>query len=78
MKKDIKKLKSLKESEINYQDIAKTDSTFWKDAQVKLPGNKKAISIRIDEDVLKWLKKQGKGYQSRINSILKSYMNHHV
>jgi uncharacterized protein (DUF4415 family) len=32
------------------------------------------VSIRIDEDVLAWFKSQGKGYQTKINEILKTYM----
>ena len=38
-----------------------------------VPPSKKAISFRVDEDVLEWFKSQGKGYQSRMNAILRSY-----
>jgi uncharacterized protein (DUF4415 family) len=40
------------------------------------PITKKAISIRLDSDVLEWFKHQGKGYQSMINTVLRSYINH--
>jgi uncharacterized protein (DUF4415 family) len=40
------------------------------------PITKKAISIRLDSDVLEWFKNQGKGYQSMINTVLRSYINH--
>jgi uncharacterized protein (DUF4415 family) len=40
------------------------------------PITKKAISIRIDDDVLDWFKSQGKSYQSLINTVLRSYANH--
>ena len=38
---------------------------------------KTQVTLRIDEDVLTWFKKQGKGYQTRINSLLKAYKEAH-
>jgi uncharacterized protein (DUF4415 family) len=46
----------------------------WSDAVLVIPARKKAISIRVDEDVLDFFKKQGDGYQRRINAVLRSYM----
>jgi uncharacterized protein (DUF4415 family) len=46
----------------------------WSDAVLVIPSKKKAISIRVDEDVLDFFKKQGDGYQRRINAVLRSYM----
>lgn len=46
----------------------------WSDAALVIPGKKKAISIRVDEDVLDFFKKEGAGYQRRINAVLRSYM----
>lgn len=46
----------------------------WSDAVLVIPPKKKAISIRVDEDVLDYFKKQGAGYQRRINAVLRSYM----
>ena len=48
---------------------------FWKNARVVLPVAKQAISIRLDEDVLAYFKTLGPGYQSRINAVLRSYMD---
>ena len=53
----------MKDSQIDYSDIPETDENFWKDAKLTLP-EKKAISIRLDKDILDWLKAGGKGYQS--------------
>jgi len=39
-----------------------------------MPRTKPAITIRLDPDVLEWFKAQGKGYQTRINAILRLYM----
>jgi uncharacterized protein (DUF4415 family) len=46
----------------------------WSDGVVVIPAKKKAISIRIDEDVLDYFKSDGDGYQGRINAVLRSYM----
>ena len=46
----------------------------WSDAVLVMPAKKKAISIRIDEDVLDFFKEEGVGYQRRINAVLRSYM----
>lgn len=46
----------------------------WSEAELVLPARKKAISIRVDEDVLDFFKKEGAGYQRRINAVLRSYM----
>jgi uncharacterized protein (DUF4415 family) len=46
----------------------------WSNAVLVIPAKKKAISIRVDEDVLNFFKKEGDGYQRRINAVLRSYM----
>jgi uncharacterized protein (DUF4415 family) len=46
----------------------------WSEAVLVVPPKKKAISIRMDDDVLDFFKKQGPGYQRRINAVLRSYM----
>ena len=46
----------------------------WSDAVLVMPAKKKAISIRVDEDVLDFFKKEGEGYQRRMNAVLRSYM----
>jgi uncharacterized protein (DUF4415 family) len=46
----------------------------WGELVLVIPPKKKAISIRVDEDVLDYFKKQGAGYQRRINAVLRSYV----
>jgi len=46
----------------------------WSNAVLVVPPKKKAISIRLDEDVLDFFKREGEGYQRRINAVLRSYM----
>ena len=46
----------------------------WSQARVVMPPSKQIISVRIDRDVLAFFKSQGRGYQTRINAVLRSYM----
>ena len=46
----------------------------WSNAVIVVPPKKKAISIRVDPDVLDFFKNEGPGYQSRINAVLRSYV----
>jgi len=46
----------------------------WSEAVLVIPPKKKAISIRVDEDVLDYFRKEGTGYQRRMNAVLRSYM----
>lgn len=56
--------------------MPKLAQNFWKEAEMIPPKNKKAVSLHIDRDVLDWFKGQGKGYQSLMNSVLKSHVEH--
>lgn len=68
----------MKDSEIDYSDIPELDEEFFKNAKVVLPEPKTAVSIRLDKDVIAWFKKQGGGYQTKINAVLKTYVKAHV
>jgi uncharacterized protein (DUF4415 family) len=47
----------------------------WSKATIVYPVEKQAVSIRLDRDVLDFFKASGKGYQTRINAVLRSYMD---
>lgn len=64
----------LKDEDIDFSDIPELDDSFFEKAAVSWPPGKKQLTIRLDEDVLYWLKSQGKGYQTRINHILRAAM----
>ena len=49
----------------------------WSRAQVDMPRPKQAISVRLDADVLDFFRAGGRGYQTRINAVLRSYMEAH-
>ena len=71
---DFKALETMKDQDIDFSDIPPLDNTFFDDATLRLPRRKKSLSIRLDPDVLEWFKHQGKGYQTRINAVLRMYM----
>lgn len=56
-------------------DWAEFKDIDWSDTVVVMPVKKKAISIRVDEDVLDFFKQDGEGYQRRMNAVLRSYMH---
>ena len=58
-------------------DAQPTDLEFWKDAKVVLPERKQPITLRIDREVVSWFKAQGLRYQSRMNAVLKAYVQAH-
>jgi len=57
-------------------DAHATDSAFWKSAQVVLPSPKEVVTMRLDADLLRWFRRE-RGYQTRINAILRAYMQAH-
>ncbi len=65
--------KEIEEAVRNDPDAVPVDFD-WSEAILVIPPKKKAISIRVDEDVLDYFKKEGAGYQRRINAVLRSYM----
>jgi uncharacterized protein (DUF4415 family) len=80
-KTDWKRLGSLRDKKIRSAieadpETRPTDANFWKKAKVTLPRPKQTITIRLDADLLGWLRRQ-EGYQTRINAVLRTYMEAH-
>ena len=76
---DWERIKNMTESEIEAAaasdaDAQATDEAFWANAEVVMPQPKRAISLRVDSDVLEWFKSHGRGYQTRMNAVLRAYM----
>lgn len=74
MKSDLARLDRMKESDIDYSDIPPLGEEFFTKATVPWPPAKQQLTIRLDADVLEWLKAAGRGYQTRINRILRAAM----
>jgi len=79
IRSDLDRLRKLTDAEIdasiaNDPDWQEFKDIDWSKAVLVIPPKKKAISIRVDEDVLDYFKKEGAGYQRRMNAVLRSYM----
>jgi uncharacterized protein (DUF4415 family) len=82
-KSDWAKVDAMTDAEIEAQmrddpDWADFVDVDWSTAAIVYPEPKSAISIRLDKDVLEFFKETGKGYQSRINAVLRHYMQETV
>jgi len=76
---DWKQLRSMSDVQIRRAierdpEVRPTDADFWKKARVVIPAAKQTITIRLDADLLAWLRRQ-RGYQTRINAVLRTYMD---
>ena len=74
---DLARLRDMRDDDIDYSDIPALTEDFWQHAKLTLPQAKDRLTLRLDHDVVVWLKRQGKGYQTRINAILRAYMKAH-
>jgi uncharacterized protein (DUF4415 family) len=72
--KELRNLEKMKQNDIDLSDLPEVRD--WDGAMVGkfYRPIKKPLTLRVDADVLAWLKSQGKGYQTRINEILRSAM----
>ena len=71
---DLEKVDALTDNKIDYSDIPELSTDDWANAKV-IDHAKKAISLRVDMDVLDWYKHQGGRYQKLMNIVLRKYMN---
>mgnify|MGYP002527661551 CR=1 FL=1 len=76
-KSDWKRLDAMSDGDIDYSEIPEFDGEFLRSVKMKISPGKKPVALRLDTDVLEWMKAQGKGYQSRINAILRAYYEAH-
>ena len=69
-------IEAIPDEEIDTSDIPEMDEKFFVAARLVMPpgASKKAVSLRVDEDVFDWFKAQGKGHLSRMNAVLRAYM----
>jgi len=68
--------KDIHEAIVSDPEANPTDEDFWKTADVVLPRRKEVVTLRLDAEVLEWFRRE-RGYQTRINAILQSYMKAH-
>ena len=71
---DWKRVNDLKDEDIDTSDIPELDEAFFADAEIRMPQHKDPVTLRLDHDLVEWYKSFGKGYQTRINAVLRLYM----
>ena len=74
---DWTRLRRMKDEDIDFSGIPPVDRSLFKKMVVRMPEKKAALSIRLDPGVVAWFRKQGRGYQTRINAVLRSYVEAH-
>jgi uncharacterized protein (DUF4415 family) len=47
---------------------------FWKSARVAMPAGKTSVHLRLDSDVVEWFRAHGKGHLTRMNAVLRAYV----
>lgn len=75
-RKEISALAAMPDSEIDFSDIPRLPEDFWKRA-VRNPFYrpvKRQVTVRLDSDIIAWLRRQGRGYQTRLNYLLRVAM----
>ena len=75
-RRDVKRIAAMPDSQIDYSDIPPLSANFWKNA-VRNPFYrplKRQVTVRLDADVIAWLRLPGKGYQSRLNRLVRTAM----
>ena len=71
----------MEDDEIDFSDVDEITPEMFAQAVVrrglKPAPKKQQITLRVDSDVIKWFKSRGRGYQTKINDLLRAYMNAH-
>lgn len=75
---DWKRLRAKSDAEVHRAlvadpEVAPTDEAFWREAKLAMPKRKEPVTLRLDADLLAWLRRE-RGYQTRINAVLRTYM----
>ncbi len=76
IREELQALAALPDDQIDYSDIPPTTEADWRNAERGrfYQPIKKQLTVRIDADIVAWLQAKGKGYQTRLNQILRAAM----
>jgi len=75
IKSDLDRIDKLRDEDIDYSDISELGDEMFAKPLTPWPPKEETITIRVDSDVLGWFKRQGTGYQTRMNQVLRRYMD---
>ena len=79
MKHSLSEIQAMRESGLDktHPDAPEAESLgaeFWKSAKVVLPSGKTSVHLRLDSDVVEWFRSHGKGHLTRMNAVLRAYV----
>ncbi|HTT97713.1 MAG TPA: BrnA antitoxin family protein [Rhizomicrobium sp.] len=77
MRRELKALDKLSDDDIDFSDIPEWDGADPVYVGLMYRPGKKSVTIRLDEDMVRWFKKQGKGWQTKMNWVLRLYFASH-
>ena len=72
--KRLDELAAIPDEQIDYSDIPPLGDDFWENAEIRRRDQTQPVTLRVKESVLAYFKAEGKGYQTRINAVLESYV----
>ena len=74
----VEEMAAVQDQDIDFSDIPEANAAFWAAAKVRMPdGPKTPLNLRLDADIVAWFRAHGRGYQTRINAVLRSYIEAH-
>lgn len=72
---DLKRVDAMTPAEVEALTASDDEGDFdWSEAKVSFPGPKQQLTVRLDKDVIDWFRSQGSGYQTRMNAVLRSFV----
>lgn len=71
----VAELENMPDEDIDTSDIPELDEEWFAKAEWRPPVTKEQVTLRLDVDILRYFKAQGKGYQTRINAVLRAYVD---
>jgi len=77
---DFKRLDAMTDKDIDFSEIPEITPEMFAKGMVRRglkPIYKRQMTLRLDSDVIEWFKRQGRGYQTRMNALLRAYMEEH-
>jgi uncharacterized protein (DUF4415 family) len=77
---NLKRLDAMTDADIDFSDIPEVTPEMFAKGVVRRglqPITKRQLTLRLDSDVIEWFKKQGSGYQTKMNALLRAYMKEH-
>ena len=67
----------VEDTDLDFSDIPELDADFWNNAEIVQPDTTQSVTLLVKKSVLEYFKVGDKGYQTRMNAVLESYVKSH-